>query len=69
MKKLLLIAGTTMLALLFTTELHAQYGGGSFFGSGWAARPSWSAPSPTSQSAVRRKNLRAQRARARIVHQ
>ena len=65
MKKLLLIAGTAMLALLFTTEMHAQYGGGAFFGSGWAARPSWSAPPPTSQSLVRRKTVQAQRARAR----
>jgi hypothetical protein len=60
MKKLLLTAGTTMLALLFTTEMHAQYGGGAIWGSGPAATmPRWSAPPPTRQSVVRRKNVQA----------
>jgi hypothetical protein len=59
---------TAMLALLFASQVHAQYGGGSFFGSGWAARPPmprWSAPPPTSPSVVRRKNVQPQRAKLR----
>jgi hypothetical protein len=39
------------LTLLFAFEAHAQYGGGSFFGSGWAATvsPGWS-PTPPNRT-------------------
>jgi hypothetical protein len=66
MKRLLLIAGTAMLALLFTTETHAQRNTAYWGTPGVQYHGTWGKPVPTTQSAVRRKPVpqRARRGRS-----